>query len=64
MIENSTILVLYEGKVVGGCVFTPHPDHDFIELHYLGVDDRCQRSVSDFEYLQLSFLGHWIKGDP
>lgn len=52
-IENSSIFAVYEGQVVGGCVFTPHFDLDFIELHFLGVDQRCQNSVSEYCFIDL-----------
>jgi hypothetical protein len=47
-IENCSIFAVYQGQVVGGCVFTPHFDLNFIELHFLGVDQRCQNSVSEY----------------
>ena len=49
--------------MVGGCVFAPRYDledkgvGEFVELHFLGVDPRCQNSVS----LKLTdHLGHWL----
>lgn len=56
-IENCSIFAVYQGQVVGGCVFTPHFDLNFIELHFLGVDQRCQNSVSEYYIKKLQGIG-------
>ena len=49
-IDNFYIIAKYKSKVVGACIFKPHPDKDFIELFYLGVNPKCHRSVSRLSY--------------
>lgn len=49
-LDNVCLFARLGSEIYGGCVFTPHYDvngkgqGEFIELHYLGVDQNCQNS--------------------